>query len=100
MNDSVEVTIEFNEVCDAAGITTETLVEIVEQGIVEPESPQQPWCFPVDAVPLIRRATRLKYDLDIDWPGIALAIDILSELDDLRAENSRLKQRLDRFLHQ
>ncbi len=100
MKNSVEVSIELNEVCDAVGISTETLVQIVEHGIVQPESPQQPWCFSVEALPLIKRASRLKYDLDIDWPGIALAIDILCELDDLRAENSRLKQRLERFLEQ
>ena len=98
MKSSVSVVFQTDEVCDATGISVEVLTEIVEYGIVEPDSEGQFWQFDLDALAVIKRATRLKYDLDIDWPGIALAIDILGELDSLRLENKMLRQRLDRFL--
>jgi|SaaInl5LU_22_DNA_1037371.scaffolds.fasta_scaffold04216_2 chaperone modulatory protein CbpM len=98
MSESTTVFFEVEEVCEAVGISTQTLIEIVELGIVEPEVSGESWHFDPEALPVVKRASRLKNDLDIDWPGIALALDILNELDSLRAENQMLKQRLDRFL--
>ena len=74
------------------------VLEIVEQGIVEPDgdSPDQ-WVFTTQMVSITKKAVRLHQDLDIDWPGIALAISLLDDLEQLRAENHQLKQRLNRF---
>ena len=98
MKSSVSVVFQTDEICGAAGISVEVLTAIVENGIVEPESDGESWQFDVDALAVVKRAARLKYDLEIDWPGIAFAMDILDELDSLREENRMLKQRLDRFI--
>lgn len=98
MKSSVSVVFQADEICGAAGISIEVLTAIVENGIVEPEAVGQSWQFDLDALAVVKRAARLKYDLEIDWPGIALAIDILGELDSLREENRMLRQRLDRFI--
>lgn len=47
---------------------------------------------------LAKKANRLHEDLDIDWPGIALAISLLDELDRIREENQQLHRLLDRFI--
>jgi chaperone modulatory protein CbpM len=75
-----------------------TLLEIVTHGIVKPdgESPSD-WTFEWHSVTVISKACRLRRDLDIDWAGIALAMDLLDELESLRSENLILKQRLQRF---
>jgi chaperone modulatory protein CbpM len=44
------------------------------------------------------RALRLHQELEIDWSGIALAIELLDELEQLRDENRMLRQRLRRFM--
>ena len=36
--------------------------------------------------------------MELDWPGIALALRLLDEVDELRAENRYLRQRLARLL--
>ena len=44
-----------------------------------------------------KRARRLQGELQIEWAGIALALQLLDELEQLRAENSQLRRRLSRF---
>ncbi|MEX6504466.1 chaperone modulator CbpM [Pseudomonas zhanjiangensis] len=88
-----------DEFCRLAELPEECLVEIVEQGIIEPsgDTPEQ-WLFDAAALDIARRAARLQRDLEIDWAGIALALNLLEELDELRAENRMLRQRLSRFV--
>ena len=88
-----------HEVCQAAGITRETLIEIVHEGIVEPRGATAgEWEFDTDALTLLRRAARLQADFELEWGGIALVIDMLNELEKARSENELLRRRLNRFL--
>lgn len=88
----------LTELCQATSLRSETLIEIVEEGILEPtgDSPET-WQFGSQTVSIAQKAARLHDDLDIDWPGIALAISLIEELDQLRGENQYLRQRLQRF---
>lgn len=91
----------MEEFCQLAGLPAECLIEIVEQGILEPSGDEpDEWLFDAAALVVARRAARLQRDLEIDWPGIALALSLLDELEQLRAENRMLKQRLGRFLQE
>lgn len=77
------------------------LVEIVEVGIVEPrEQRAGHWVFDYQAVSVVRRAVRLRREFELDWPGIALALRLLDEVEELRAENRYLRQRLARLLEE
>jgi chaperone modulatory protein CbpM len=98
MTDTLVVEMRVEEICAAAGIPTPVLIEIVEQGIIVPAgtSPRD-WLFDTRAVALIKRACRLQRDLDIEWAGVALAMELLGELDRLRAENQLLRRQLKRF---
>ncbi|MBW2941514.1 chaperone modulator CbpM [Zhongshania aquimaris] len=98
MNNTQLHIMKFDELCRVAGLPEHFVLEIVEQGIVEPDgdSPDQ-WIFTTQMVSITKKAVRLHQDLDIDWPGIALAISLLDDLEQLRAENHQLKQRLNRF---
>ncbi len=96
---NMAVHMRIEEVCVAAGVSIRALIEIVDYGIVEPEGgSRRNWRFDPQAIALIKRAARIKHDLDIDWGGVALALDLLSEIDELRSENRMLRQRLRRFL--
>jgi chaperone modulatory protein CbpM len=79
-------------------LPVEYLLEIVEYGILQP-SGQTPaeWLFDAGALVVVKRALRLRRDLDLEWAGIALALELMAELEQLRHENSQLKQRLSRF---
>lgn len=91
----------MEEFCELAGLPADCLIEIVEQGIIEPSGyGPQDWLFDLTALTAAKRAARLQRDLEIDWPGIALALSLLDELEQVRAENRMLKQRLGRFLQE
>ncbi|MBP5072783.1 chaperone modulatory protein CbpM, partial [Pseudomonas chlororaphis] len=45
-----------------------------------------------------KRAAKLRRDLELEWEGVALALELLDEVRELRMENQMLKQRLGRLL--
>ena len=75
------------------------MIEIVEHGIVEPsgKTPEE-WLFDDQAPVLAKRAAKLQRELELEWEGVALALQLLDEVQQLRSENSMLRQRLGRFL--
>lgn len=90
------------ELCQSCGVNVESIVEIVEHGIVEPmaqvsHSPEQ-WEFESTVVSVAKSAVRMKQDLGVNWEGVALALDLLSQREKLYRENEMLKRRLNRFL--
>lgn len=99
MNDTLIVRLTLEEVCEAADLPTEVLIEIVEEGVLEPKgnTPEE-WTFDATMLSIVKRATRLHRDFDIEWTSIPLLLDMLNEMEQLRSENKLLKQRLNRFL--
>lgn len=98
MSSSLIVQMSIHEFCQCAELPQESLLEIVEHGIVEPSGPSpEQWLFDVAALATVRRALRLQRELQVEWAGVALALQLLDELEQLRAENARLRRRLSRF---
>ncbi len=91
--------ISFSDLCELTELSRTTVIEIVEQGIVEPvgEGPDS-WSFSTQMIVVTKKALRLHRDLDIDWSGIALALALLDEVETLRAENKCLQRQLEKFL--
>ncbi|WP_309137207.1 chaperone modulator CbpM, partial [Escherichia coli] len=42
--------------------------------------------------------SRLQRELELDWQAVALVLDLLSEVEQLKDENHSLRSRLERFL--
>ncbi|WP_322788623.1 chaperone modulator CbpM [Paraburkholderia sartisoli] len=84
----VEEDVEFTlvELCRASGASEEQLTLWIEEGAVEPQgaTPGE-WRFSGAALRRVRTARRLAQDLGINAPGIALVLDLLDEIDALRA---------------
>lgn len=98
MSSSLIVQMSIHEFCQCAELPQESLLEIVEHGIVEPSGPSpEQWLFDAAALAIARRALRLQRELQVEWAGVALALQLLDELEQLRAENTRLRRRLSRF---
>lgn len=87
------------QVCLVVEISRPELVQVIELGIVEPlgDSPED-WRFDNDMLSTLRRAQRLHRQLEVGWPGIALAMQLLDQVEQLQTENQRLRQRLQRFV--
>ena len=92
-----ELTIRADELCQRVSLSVTELHEIVAHGIVEPcEVRNEEWMFAPEVLATLTRATRLHRDLHIDWPGVALALELLESLEAARRENEALRQRLGR----
>lgn len=76
----------LTEICHACEIRSEQVIEMVQEGIVAPLG-QEPaeWRFPGPDLARLRRAARLQRDLELNLPGVALALDLLDEIESLRA---------------
>lgn len=81
-----EVMLTLVELCHACDAAEENVRAWVVEGVLEPlgESPQE-WRFKGDSLRRARLACRLAHDLDINPPGVALALDLLDEIATLRA---------------
>lgn len=99
MSNPLIVQLDMAEFCEATELSDVYVIEIVEHGILEPQG-QKPddWLFDAHALAVAKRALKLQHDLDLEWQGVAVALDLLGEVELLRAENRMLKQRLGRFL--
>ncbi len=92
-------TLTLTELCHRVSLPEHAVIEIVEVGIVEPVAgSSRTWRFDNQTVVVVSRAARLHEELALDWPGVALALELLDEIDTLRRENEQLRQRLNRFL--
>ncbi len=83
----LDETTEFSltEICQACEVHAELVIELVYEGIADPrgEAPAT-WRFSGPELPRLQRALRLQQDLQINWPGVALALDLLDEIARLR----------------
>ena len=67
---------------------------MVEQGAIEVVGrTRQDWQFATLSGLRVAKAKRLERDLGLNLPGIALALDLLDQLDALRAQVRSLQER-------
>jgi chaperone modulatory protein CbpM len=63
------------------------IVELVQEGVLDVVDPDHPeWRFTGAALRRARLALRLERDLQINLAGIALALELLEELEQLRRQ--------------
>ncbi len=75
----------LNELSLACSSSTEWVVELVEEGVLEPIGQERAqWRFSGTSLRRAHAAMRLQHDLDINLAGVALALDLLEEIDMLR----------------
>ena len=78
------------ELCHTCGIAVEHVTTWVVEGVLEPigQTPQE-WQFGGASLRRARLALRLSQDLEINVAGVALALDLLDEIDELRRRLAR-----------
>lgn len=98
MSSSLIVRLDLHTLCREADVSADYVIAIVEHGIVEPwgRTPQD-WLFDDQAPLRTRQAVKLHQQLQLEWEGVALALELLDEVRQLRTENTRLRQQLGRF---
>lgn len=85
----------LHELCRSSGVQTELIVEMVEVGLLEPAG-REPveWRFPPQSLARVHSTLRLRDDLNVNFSGAALALELLDELKRLRARVRALEKQL------
>lgn len=88
LDESVELTlIEF---CRASRAAEEQVRVWVLEGVLEPRGDRpESWRFAAGALRRARLARSLAHELEVNTPGIALALDLMDEIESLK---SRLRR--------
>ena len=90
-----ELSLTLDELSALSGVEIRLIVEMVDHAILEPRGAHiRDWHFPAPALPRVRRALRLRRDLDLNWPGVCLAIDLLEQIAELKRRQRALLRRL------
>jgi chaperone modulatory protein CbpM len=92
----VEERIEFTlvELCRVTGASRDDLARWVEEGAFEPQGArQEEWRFSGTCLRRVITAQRLKTDLELNAPGVALALDLLDRIEALRKQLARYDDR-------
>jgi chaperone modulatory protein CbpM len=77
----------FAELCLACNVDANWIIELVEHGVIEPVGQvSADWRFTSLSIVRIAKAKRLERDLNLNPPGLAVVLDLLDEIDDLRAQ--------------
>lgn len=69
------------------------ILELVQHGVLHPQgSSPQDWQFSLMDFKRSRKAANIQRDLEVNLPGIALALDLLEQIEELQQELSRLNK--------
>lgn len=90
---SEEHPLALDDFARACGIEVEFVGRLVDEGLVQPlaERPDHSqWCFGGEALARVRRLRRLQRDFDANLHSVAVMLDLIDEVDRLRAQLRRL----------
>jgi chaperone modulatory protein CbpM len=80
------VQLSLAELCQACSVREEQVTTWVFEGVLEPTGERPPdWRFRGRSLKRARMAVRLALDLEVNAPGVALALDLLDQIARLEA---------------
>ena len=87
-----EAKISLAQLCRACELSEAEIVKLVDEGIIDPVG-QRPatWRFYAVSLRRVRITRNLQQELGVNTSGAALALDLLEELEELRARLRRLE---------
>ena len=81
-----ETRLTLRQLCDACAVRADYIIELVDEGFIEPSGVEKShWCFSGVSIKRVQKAKRLQRDLGINLAGVALVIDLIDEIEYLRA---------------
>lgn len=90
----------LDEICERCRLHAEIIIEMVEYGIVTPidmQTNNERWQFNIEALERLGRAQRLRQDLELNLPGLALSLELLDQVEALQKEVRSLKHQLQKL---
>ncbi|MEO8103083.1 MAG: chaperone modulator CbpM [Betaproteobacteria bacterium] len=85
-------TISITELAGVAGLSEADVRELVDSGVIMPMNPADlSWTFSADCAVTVRKASRLRHDLELDSHALALALALLEQIRALESELSQMR---------
>jgi chaperone modulatory protein CbpM len=82
-----EDSLTLGQLCRACCVHADWIISLVEESIIEPQGEDiRLWRFSGASLVRARSALRLQRDLGVNLAGIALVLDLMEELESLRAQ--------------
>ncbi|MGQ0657334.1 MAG: chaperone modulator CbpM [Chromatiales bacterium] len=82
----------LKDMCDLTGSSASALIELVDEGLFEPQGTTPPqWRFPATAITRVRLCQRLFSDLGVNMAGASVILELLDEVRTLRARVERVE---------
>jgi chaperone modulatory protein CbpM len=79
---------------EGSGLTAEDVRELVDIGALAPVDPRQlPWTFSAASLLTVRKAVRLRDELELDAHALAIALSLLGQIQALESEIAQLRAR-------
>lgn len=90
---SQESLLRFDEICTICNVSSDTIVSLIEYEIIHPRgnTPAE-WTFDLAELKRIKTALRLQHDLEVNLQGVAVVLQLLDEMDDLRIKLELLEK--------
>ncbi len=87
-----DVTYSFADLCERCALSPDELIAMVQEGLLQPrgQAPEE-WIFPGNTLRRLRAALLLHRRMEVNLPGVALALDLMEELRRLRAQVEALE---------
>lgn len=87
----------LHEVCERGECHAEFVIKLVDHGIIAPVESRveaRQWLFDAAALARLNKARRMQRDLKMNLPGLAMSLELLDEVQDMRKEVERVKSQL------
>jgi len=86
-----ETRLSLRQLCAACSVHVDYIIDLVDEGFIEPSGEEKShWCFNGVTIKRVKTAKRLQHDLGINLAGVALAIELMDEIEQL---HTRLRSR-------
>lgn len=83
----------FEEVCEICRIDATVMNELIENEIIHPYGQsRKEWKFALAELPRVKRALRLQRDLEMNFTAVAVLMDVLDQMDEMRAHMEIMKK--------
>ena len=83
----------LTDLSQACSTSTEWVIELVQEGVLEPVGGQPTqWRFSGTSLKRAHAAMRLQTDLKINLAGVALALDLIEEIEMMRERLHRFEK--------
>ncbi len=83
---TTEMSFSLEELCEICRIQSSEAEDFVRYDILVPNGTTvTQWTFDMEQLQRLRKAIRLQRDLELNYAGIALVMQLLAEIEELRA---------------